>query len=301
VANAYTFDTYNGVDDVATKNGAITISKLIHPMQAFWVRVKAGETSGTLTFDNTMRKHADVAENRLKTPGQKNSAQQVLRLQVSNGINSDETIVLFNANASNGYDAYDSPKMSNSNASIPEIFTTVGNENMVINGLNSIAQDAELPLGFTTGESNTFTIIATQMSNFDANTSVILKDNLLKKEYDLTSGSAYNFTSDIVSSNTSRFSVVFKSASITTKIATNTDDSNMMLVYKNSNNQITVKSQTGMIGQGTISVYNSVGQKLESRLVTSSSTILNNIYASGVYLVSIVVNGKTSTQRVIIN
>ena len=115
-----------------------------------------------------MRSHepaADGNNNRLKAPATSQVAQQVLRMQVSNGVNSDEAIVLFNPNASNGYDAFDSPKMTNANVAIPEIYTLAGTEPLVINGMNSIKYDTEIPVGFTTGQSNQFTISAIETSN----------------------------------------------------------------------------------------------------------------------------------------
>ena len=202
----YTFDTYNSTGGVGTNNNlAGAVTKYIPPMQAFWVRVKAPvlshDTIGTLTFDNTMRLHANSTTNLLKAPAAKNSPQQVLRLQVSNGINSDEAIVLFNPNASSGLDDYDSQKMTNGNAAIPEIYTTTGNEQLVINGLNNTDINSELPVGFTTGEANTFTLKATELTNFDAGTQVILKDNMLNTQQDLTEGVAYSFTSDVATNS----------------------------------------------------------------------------------------------------
>jgi hypothetical protein len=87
-----------------------------------------------------------------------------LRLQVSNGINTDEAVVYFNANASNGFDAYDSPKMSNANKAIPEIYTLAANEELVINGMNELALNTELPLGFSSGELNNYSIKASEIA-----------------------------------------------------------------------------------------------------------------------------------------
>ncbi|MFZ4799255.1 MAG: hypothetical protein ACOYMA_17280, partial [Bacteroidia bacterium] len=90
-----------------------------------------------------------------KAPTLSNSTQQVLRLQVSNGTNNDEAIIIFNEDALNGYDDFDSPKMSNGNVAIPEIYTMAGSEQLVINGLNSITTNEVVPLGFYTGQANT--------------------------------------------------------------------------------------------------------------------------------------------------
>ena len=298
---SYTFDTYNGGLDVATSNGATKVTNLIPPMQAFWVRVNEGQTAGTLTFTNAMRAHVDNTLNKFKAPAQKIISQQLLRLQVSNGVNADETIVCFNPNASNGFNGYDSQKMSNNSASIPEIFTMAGTEQLVINGMNSVVLNQEIPLGFTTGQSNAFSIKAIEVSNFDAGTQVIINDNQTNTQWNLSDGSAYNFSSDITTSNTSRFSVIFKAPSITTGNISNNGETNSILVYRNSNNLITVNCVNGIVGQATVSVYNAIGQKLEEKNLTSSITVLDKSFTAGVYIVSVTSNGKTITQKVAIN
>ena len=140
--SSYTFDTYNGKSNIATSLGATPVTNLIPPMQAFWVRVKSG-TDGILTFNNSMRAHADNVTNKLKAPRVKEQTQQLLRLEVSNGVNRDQAIIYSNANALNGYDSYDSPKMTNGSANIPEIYTSVGVEKLVINGLESLTDNVE--------------------------------------------------------------------------------------------------------------------------------------------------------------
>jgi uncharacterized protein YjdB/beta-glucanase (GH16 family) len=298
--DVYTFDTYNAKADIATTNGAVLVTKLIPPMQAFWVRVKEGQTAGTLNFTNAMRAHADNTNNRMKAPAATKSEQQVLRLQVSNGTNSDEAIILFNQNASNGYDAYDSPKMSNGNASIPEIFTLAGTEQLVINGLNSLAINQELPLGLTPGNSSTLSIKATDFNNFDANTHVILRDYLDPNnvvEQDLTDGSPYTFSSTL---STNRFALVFKTPSVTTGV--NGNDANLNIsVYKNGNGQITVSTPTEIIGKAIVSVYNTMGQKLEAKLLNNPVTVLTMPTISGVYFIKVQANNKSITAKVVIN
>jgi hypothetical protein len=269
-------------------------------MQSFWVRTDVAQPGdASVTFKNGTRSHQDqsTTTNRLKAPAVANIVQQVLRLQVSNAVNSDEAIVLFNPNASDGLDAYDSEKMSNNNPAIPEIYTTVGSQDLVIDGLNSMATNPVLPLGFTTGTSNTFTIKATEISNFNPDTKIILQDNLLNTTQDLTDGSAYTFTSD-VASTTSRFSIVFKSVGVTTGIQAASGDQSV-LIYKNANNQIAVNCNGTISDNGYVSVYNALGQKLELKKMTGTTTIIDKAFTSGVYVVT-VNNGVTSTTRKVI-
>lgn len=291
---AYVFDTYNATGSAGTGNNGTVVTAAIPPMQAFWVKVTSG--TGTLAFDNTMRSH-EVATNRLRAAAI--SSQQILRLQVSNAVNSDEALVLFNTNASDGYDAYDSPKMTNGNASIPEIYTTVGTEKLVINGLNSVITNSVLPLGFTTGASNTFTIKATEVSNFDADTRIFLKDVLLNTEQDITDGAAYSFTSDVANTD-SRFSLLFKTPTATTEVD-NKAEKLVVSIFKNTNGQITINSNITMEQGGIITVYNTVGQRIIQTQTTGASTVINKTFGSGVYLVTVNVAGKTTTKKLIFN
>jgi len=290
----YKFYTYNSTGSIGVPS---SVTGIIPPMQAFWVNVAAGST-GTLGFTNAMRSHVS-GSNPLRTPAVEKTTQQLLRLQVSDGTNSDETVIYFNPNASDGYDSYDSPKMGNDNLAIPEIYTLSGTEKMVINGLNKSIQDKELVLGFKTGQANSFSIKATELSNFDAGTKIILKDNLLNMEKVLALGSDYAFSSDITNSG-SRFTIIFKSASDATE-TNNTTDNTGINIFKNANGLITIQ-RNGDIGQeGRITVCNTVGQKLISTGTTGTSTVILKSFTSGVYLVSVNIAGTVTTKKIVIN
>ena len=302
---SYQFETVNTTSGEGT-NG---VTGYIPPMQAFWVRVKPNTNpllanSEILTFTNAMRFHANptvdqttITTTAMKAPSATKSVVSKLRLVVSNGINSDETLIYTNTNASNSYDMYDSQKMSNANPAIPEIYTLVGSENLVINGLNSIEPTMEIPLGFTTGQNNMFSVTATELSNFEVGTQVILKDNELMTETNLTNGSAYTFSSD-ATTTASRFSVIFRSASVATGIDKNQPNDPSVVVFRNSNSQIVVNCNSG---KGYILVYNTIGQKLTYKAINNTSTILEQCYTTGVYFVSVITDGKIITRKIIVD
>ena len=296
VGGVMAFDTYNSSLNTGVSGSGNPVTQYIAPMQAFWVKVATG-TTGSLTVTNDMRSLKDetTSTNRLKAPAI--ATQQLLRLQVSNGTNSDEAVIAFNENASDDFDNYDSPKMSNDNVVIPEIYTLVRSEKIAINGLKSITTNQKLPLGFTTGESNTYSIKATEIKNFDVDTKIILKDNLLNTEQDITDGTPYSFTSNIAS-NTLRFNIIFKSASVTTVI-----DSEKLSVniFKNTNGQITINRNLSIDQEGTVTICNALGQKLVNIPTTGASTVINKSFNSGVYFVTIKVAGRNTTKKVIIN
>jgi hypothetical protein len=292
VSSAYVFQTYNATGGIGTPLG---VTGLTAPMQAFWVRANGG--GGTLTFNNSMRSHSATA-NPLKAPASKNTEQQLLRLEVSNDINTDEAVVYFNSNASNAFDAYDSPKMTNAKAAIPEIYTLAGNEQVVINGLNSVSTNSELPVGFTTGQSNVFSIKATEINNFDASTRIILKDKYLNTEQELTIGTAYNFSSNITSAS-DRFSIVFKSAGVTTGTNPIADDD--VIVYKNADNQIAIKNNSKLYNNSTITIYNAMGQELMSKQVSGADSVIKTNLSSGVYFVHVNNSTNSITKKIIID
>ena len=294
---AYLFQTYNTLGGLPTATNGGT--NLIPPMQAFWVR--ATSATNSVSFDNTMRSHQDqtVATNRLKSPSKANALQQVLRLAVSNGVNTDETVLYSNPNALNGADNYDSPKMTNANIAIPELYTLVEGEQMVINGLNTIPYDTEIPLGFTTGQTNSFTIKASLISNFDAGTQILLKDyqdinNPVTT--DLSDGSNYAFTSDATSNNTNRFTLTFRAPSVSTGI--NPENNNNIWISTHDG-QLVVNGNSN--SETIVSVYNAIGQKIASQRMTESTKALNTKLATGVYMVAVSNAGKNITKKIIID
>lgn len=294
-SGAYVFQTYN-VSGAGV--GVLGGTNLIPPLQSFWVRVDADKTTGTVAFTNDLRSHQDQnnVDNRLKVKAV--TTQKLLRLQVSNQVNADEAVVYFNDNAANGFDSFDSPKMSNGDVAIPEIYTSIGANQLVINGMNSIESNLLIPLGFKTGANNNFTIKATEIVNFDADTKILLVDNVLNTEKDISNGAEYSFSSD-VTNNANRFSILFRSPSISTGIKTEKNNQLLLSVFKNAYNQMIINSNIDK--QGTVTICNAIGQKVLITSTTGLSTVINNSFSSGVYFVTVFVAGNKATQKVIID
>jgi uncharacterized repeat protein (TIGR01451 family) len=295
----WTFATvqYDAVEnelDIINGSANTTISGLIPPMQAFWVRIKDNVENTSFTVNNQMRHHADVANNKFKAPA--STQTQRIRLEVSNGSFSDETLLKFSPNASDNFDVYDSPKMFNNIAAIPEIYTRMGNEKLAINGMNQSFPGLQMPLGFVTGQSNSFTIRASQIQNFSADMHVVLKDKQLNTEFDLTAGEAYSFTSDATNTE-DRFVVMFKSASGTTAVD-NALAGNMFVSSANGKLMLQLNTE---ISDARVTVYNATGQSIHSQAVVSPTTTLNKTLDAGVYLVKVVNGGRTVVLRTIVN
>ena len=294
----YKFYTYvaNGSAGVGSP---ATVTNKIPPMQAFWVRVNTIGT-GSIAVDNTMRAHKDVAGNIMKAPSE--SSQKLLRLQVSNGVNTDETVLYFNANASDAFDQYDAQKRSNEELAVPEIYTQVGTEELVINGMSAVKYDTEIPIGFSTEQANDFSISANEITNFEAGMRVILIDKQNPSvETELTSGATYSFSAPVTAPTTNRFSLLFRAPGVATGVD-NADKLNAQ-VFVNVNNQITIIAPE----KATYSIYNTVGILLENGVVNSKHSLSryvgetrNTKLTSGVYFVQLSANGQSEIQKVII-
>lgn len=292
--SAYQFETVNTTTGVGTNVANTgTVTGYIPPMQAFWLRTSLDNQ--VITFTNAMRTHANpnsVTTTKLKSPAAPNT---LLRLEVTDGTNRDETVIYFNENASDAYDKYDSPKMFNEVAIVPEIYSIAGNEKLVINGMNNYSYQTVLPLGFNTANSNQFSIRINEMQNFDSDTRIVLHDKITGRQVDLTQGDVYSFSSDAANSE-DRFSVMFRSATGTTQ----QDDAQATGMYLYATNrQMTLQLNTG-IENARVTVYTAAGQSIHSQAVHNQTTTLNRELDAGVYLVKVENAGRTTVLRTVL-
>ena len=282
----YVFTTYNGSSHevVGGTEATTLLNEYIPPMQAFWIRVNANTAVSThnvgLTFKNNMRFHGVGDNNIFKAPKQSNRRR--LRLQVSNGTYSDESLLYFDANAQNSFDNYDSPKMFNNVATKPEIFTNVGSEKLVINGMNEIPYNTEIPVGFLVGEAGNFTLSSVELSNFESGTRILLKDKLYPStEFELAEGLSYNFSAQPTTASTDRFSLLFRAPGVTTGVGKTSKP--YAQVFVNAANQITIIATE----KSNYAIYNAMGQLIENGALNTERETRNMKLNSGVYVVKV--------------
>lgn len=283
VSGSWAFSTVDGLGNKVPAN----VSDLIPPMQAFWVRA-ANVGNSTLDLTTTMIAHDNTSTNKMKAPAIPTTERTKIRLQVSNGTNTDELLIYTDAQASNGFDSYDSPKMSNEDENIPEITTIVGSESLVINGLKDLVLDTEMPIRFMTKTANSFSLKSNEISNLPEGIKVILKDN--GTEFDLTKGAEYGFSSD-VSDNANRFSLLFRSPGASTDLENN-KLINKVQVLVSAANQITIIAPE----KSNYAIYNAVGQLIENGVINTKRETRNTKLKSGVYVVKV----NNESTRVII-
>ena len=280
-ADAYIFVTHNGTSGYTIpvdQNANTTITGIIPPMQAFWVRV-TGTT--TMKFTNVMRLHTDNALNKFKAP--KIDERQRLRLQLVNGSATDEALIYFDAAASNSFDNYDSPKMLNNSTTIPDLYSKAGNEKLVINGLAEATDNMTLPLGFTLKTAvNGLTFKVSELSNFAIGTKVYLIDNELNNQTELLPETQYTFnTTTATSNNENRFSLLFRAPGVTTGVGKTSKP--YAQVFVNAANQIVIIAPV----KSNYAIYNAMGQLMENGVLNTERETRNMKLNSGVYVVKV--------------
>jgi len=111
---------------------------------------------------------------------------------------------------------------------------------------------------------------------FDGSQKIYLRDKLLNKYVDMTSGQAYQFTAVKGTDNT-RFEIVYKDQSI---LGSDSAVKSDFIVYKDGNEQV-IKSDKKL---GTIDLFDVSGKLIRSYFATSNefridtSTLMNALY-----------------------
>jgi hypothetical protein len=192
--------------------------------------------------------------------------QQLLRLNVTDGVNIDQALVQFTDAASNGYDDYDAQSLS---SGLLNVYTVASNKNLVINGLKPVASGLRIPLvvkSKTTGRKR-FTVVENSVS-FGK---LYIKDKYTGATTVIDATTVYDFdiTSDTNSSSTSRFTIVTSSGVVTdlhTEINTNAPSNSRMGVYPNP--------YTG--GEVTISIGSKDFDLVDLEIMNVDGTVIGN-------------------------
>ena len=164
-------------------------SNLIASSQAFWVQANAG--SPVLTCNESVK----VATNATFLKAASSQNIQALNLKITGNNYSDETILLFNANAHKSFDAdLDARKMYSSNPSVPAIATQDSSLNdLSINNLPNIGASLHIPVKVKVGLSGIYKIQRDSIYNLDPNSCVVLEDLLTGIRTNFATNDSYTF------------------------------------------------------------------------------------------------------------
>jgi len=278
------FATYNWS---GAGTGQNTGERIIPAMQAFWVRVLASPGTGGVQVTNATRLHSSTTF--YKTAAETN----IFRMTVTDGITNDEAVVGFYANALSTYEDYDSEKMFYTDEDVPQLYSLTSDYSEVaINGQAELSagQERIVPLGFSTNVAGTFTINATNLTEFDPSVSVYLEDVQLNVIQDLNQNASYTFTSGIVNT-ASRFKLHF--GNFITDISS--ESKNNVFLYAAENNIYVSTSE-----EATIEVYSSLGEKISSEHAVKGLNKIPLNAATSIYIVKVQTGNDVITEKVFI-
>lgn len=281
------FIHYNWASGTSTP---ATFDGVVPPMQAFWVKVTDGQTSGTLQLANDSRVHDNDLLYKEEEPN-------IFRISAKMNNRIDEAVIGLYANAKNDFDAYDSEKMFTDNPGFPQIYTVLNGKELAINGFsNNYDEQKIIPLGYKSEVAGELKFDAGAIKDFDPSIHVYLEDKLNNKAIDLRDDPVYSFYTDAPVNNVSRFNLVFTTGTI----GIGQEHSQELDVFVKNN---TLYLNSPSCGNASIFVSDLTGRMIFNRGVQlnkgiNSLTISKNL--TGVFLIKVVTNENNITKKVVL-
>jgi len=263
----------------------IAPSAVIPAMNGFMVETFGG---GSLTIPTGARVHNT-------TPWYKSSeSEEVIKL-VAHDIDystAQESIIKVDASATEGFDSnFDSHFLA---GFAPSFYSTAGAEKLSTNALPEISSNRIIPMGFTKNTAGNFSIELVE-NNISGVSSLFLTDKKTGTVTDLNETPVYNFTASD-GDDADRFELSFLDVTGVTK----PDSKETFTVYQSKGN-INITSQSNVNTE--ILVTNLVGQVvMRGKTNGNALTTLNaGNLQNGVYVVSLVGNGKKVSKKLVVS
>jgi hypothetical protein len=259
---------------------------VIPPTQAFWVEASAATT---LTVFPTAQQHSPNPVAKKST-----SENPLVRLQAQRSGYSDEMVIYFHSEATEGMDRFDTRKKLGSGA-YPQIYAPVADAIAAVNTLpqSLLSERVVVPITLKSDMAGSITIALTELKNLGDDMNITLTDKATGTQTDLRTA-AYTVEVESNSTLTNRLEVTIERKNTTSAPAI---DKSTVNIYASAKN-----IYVGMAQQGSsVEVYNAIGvqmmsQKLNGGAVESIQTNL----PKGVYIVVVNGNEGRTVKRVFI-
>lgn len=297
----YTFEN----EMVAYVNGfSVGGSRYVPPLQGFFVKTTATGQSINLSnarVHNTSQLYYKKGSTRsvIKT---ESVEKPHIRLAISDGDQSDETIIRFENDATDLFDGqYDASKWISATLK-PKLYSTVLNEDYAINALPFPTSSTVIPLSIKISVDGTYSIRKTDLYGLEQY-NIYLKDHQENKTVNLKDISEYNFAA-VAGTSSSRFTLTFSD------ISTGTED-DIIIPGKEFN----IYSAHGIINIQTLGDFwdGRTGTVRITDVTGKSSVSLQNVEFSkdavtevpspgkkGIYIVEIVSGPRRYSGKVVI-
>ena len=178
----------NGISSPAVGSGGIGDN--IPMGQGFYVH-----STGATAINAT--EAVKVSNNPVFLKSSSAPANALVRLQISsNGTVNDECVLYEQPGATNGFDAvYDAYKLAGQTPGAPQLGLEVNNAMYQVNGVAPVSGTFTMDLKMLSGYSDTFTLSASDFSNFPSGACINVYDRFTAQSIDLKSGDyVFNFS-----------------------------------------------------------------------------------------------------------
>ncbi|MCU4177753.1 T9SS type A sorting domain-containing protein [Carboxylicivirga sp. N1Y90] len=296
----YTRTTHSSVRDVATYN--LTTgesvnggSKVIAPMQSFWVKANK---NGNFGINKEARVHS-VAK--LKSSA---TLSDVFRMKLDNGLFEDELAMVLRPNGSHIFSIVDSEKKIDNNKDVAYLYSLKQGKRVAVNLLPEADVIEKVSLGYKVDSDWTGSLIlkATNLGDFDADIPIFLEDKLLKIFVNLREEGQYEFNPTIAQ-NEERFVIHFTDASIATDIDEHQapNDSGIRIWGDLINGYVHISDEllNESESDGRINIYSMNGILIKTIPFEGLKTSFVLPEMAGVYIIEARVGDARQTQKIV--
>ncbi|MDB5274823.1 MAG: large protein, partial [Chitinophagaceae bacterium] len=274
-------------------------SRYIGSMQAFFVKVN-NTAGGTLAMTNAVRTTSTLIDVWRTSEDGEDAAEDILRLTASSGDYSDETVIRFNHQATEGFDGdWDAYKLENG-GNAPNLYTVSSNIEYAINSLPNTLIQKTIPLDIATAFSGNYTITA-DISGFTSEQNIILEDRTLGTFQDLRTNNSYTTTLNKGITN-GRFFIQYANNSIETVTSnSNAQNNNEAIDIAAYQQTVSVLFPNNNAGNADISIFDALGKKVYEQKNADISTgkIEATVFVTtGIYIVQVNTGNTAASQQV---
>ena len=276
----------------------------IPPLQGFFV--KANAIGASVDF-SIAREHS--SQTRYKKSADSEDAVKgafiypKVKLELTGPSTSDETIIWYNNEATIGYDEkYDAYKLFSSEAAFGQLYSILGGQNYVINGIPLPADSSLVPLGVKIAQSGNYTLLKKELISPEGYDVLLIDQYNNNFTVDLKNNDEYSFSSE-AGTFTDRF--ILKVSSISTTVEDPVFADNEFNIYA-FNGIINIMPMTSALSsaKGEIRLFDLTGRivKQEYNIIWQEGNLIqlpcNNQH--GVYMVEVIAGTFRYVRKVIL-
>jgi len=266
-------------------------TRYIAANQGFFVQ--ATGASPSLQIDNNDVR-VSQAQNFFKDEEEKEMIEQ-LSVSLLNENGQDEIIIRFDEDATEDFDAeFDANKMFGNN-SLAQIYASdnVGNK-MSIHSLKSIKETDFVQLGLQISESGIYTFAFDNKNSFSEFVTVKIEDTKEETITEIAAQDTYIFDYE-KGENAKRFILHFKDVT-----AVNDLENHIQFAYYSHGSIYISNNETSKFNN--VQLINMAGQVITTETLTNETLHRMNVsdVKTGMYILQLISNSKTSTQKIII-